>query len=87
MTYEMKLMDEWKEGRKDGWKAGREKGRKEGREEGREEGLKAGSERAYWTMALDMLRDSEPLDRIVKYSRLSAEKIAEIAKENGLAVH
>ena len=79
MTYEMKLMDEWKEGRKDGWKAGREKGR--------EEGLKAGSERAYWTMALDMLRDSEPLDRIVKYSRLSAEKIAEIAKENGLAVH
>ena len=53
------------------WAAGlvihaREKAMAEGREQGRVE------------MALDMLADNEPLEKIVKYSHLPMEKVLEL---------
>ena len=56
--------------------------RKEGRAEGRAEGRKE----EQWATALDMLRENEPLARIMKYAHLSAEEVAALAKQNGLAV-
>ena len=53
-----------------------------GRAEGRAEGML--EERN--SIALDMLKDKEPLTKIVKYSRLSEEKIHALAQANGLAV-
>ena len=51
----------------------RDKGLAEGRAEGREQ------ERI--DTALDMLADNEPIEKIVKYSHLSKEKVLEL-KEN-----
>ena len=36
--------------------------------------------------AKDMLKDKEPLAKIIKYSRLTEEKIRELAKEMKVAV-
>ncbi|MGM9528687.1 MAG: hypothetical protein ACI3XH_01615, partial [Phascolarctobacterium sp.] len=36
--------------------------------------------------ALEMLKDGEPLTKIIKYSKLSEEDIRKLAKENGLEV-
>ena len=49
------------------------------REEGREE------ERD--TTALDMLRDNLPLDMIMKYSRLTMERIQELGRTHGIAMY
>ena len=38
------------------------------------------------SIALDMLKDKEPLTKIVKYSRLSEEEIYALAQANGLTV-
>jgi predicted transposase YdaD len=51
------------------WLKAEAKGREEGREQEREQ------------MALDMLADSEPVEKIVKYSHLSLEKILELKAE------
>ena len=49
-----------------------EEERKEGREEGREtKGVE---------VVTEMLRDCEPVSKIIKYTQMSAEKIAEIAR-------
>ena len=45
----------------------------EGRAEGRLE--------EQTSLAISMLRDKEPIDKIIKYSRLSPERIAELAKQ------
>lgn len=45
-----------------------------------------GMEKAKITTALEMLKDSEPIERIVRYSQLSAEKIRELAQANGFAI-
>ncbi len=49
----------------------------EARNDGKEEGLIESSTQT----ALDMLRDNEPIEKIIKYSRLPLERIQELAKE------
>ena len=45
------------------------------------------SEREEWlneertSTAIEMLRDNEPMDKIIKYSRLSQERIEDLAKQ------
>ena len=51
-------------------------------EEAREEVLKEERERT----VLDMLSDHLPLNSIMKYSKLSIERIMDIAQSNGIAV-
>ena len=78
------------EGREEGHAAGLEEGRAEGLEEGRvkgkiegrQEGLAAG----HAETALEMLKDKEPLSKIVKYSRMSEEEIYALAQANGLEI-
>lgn len=50
-----------------------------GREEGREEGKLAGCRE----LALDMLRDNEPMEKIVKYSHLLIAEIQELSLQIG----
>lgn len=57
-------------------KANLAEGRAQGRAEGRAEGRMEEQER----MALDMLRDNMDINLIMKYTKLSAERIAELAK-------
>ena len=57
-------------------KANLAEGRAQGRAEGRAEGRMEEQER----MALDMLRDNMDISLIMKYTKLSAERIAELAK-------
>ena len=49
--------------------------------QGVEKGLEKGREQEREQMALDMLADSEPVEKIVKYSHLSLEKILELKAE------
>ena len=51
----------------------------EGRAEGRVEGRAEGQLEMATNTALDMLRDNEPIEKIIKYSRLSEERIKELA--------
>ena len=55
--------------------------REEGYNAGLEEGHKAGREEMATGMALSMLRDSKPIDEIIKYTGLTEERIQELAKE------
>ena len=48
-------------------------------EEGRAEGRAEGQLEMATNTALDMLRDHEPMEKIIKYSRLSEEQIKELA--------
>ncbi|NUM36855.1 MAG: hypothetical protein HUU50_20110 [Candidatus Brocadiae bacterium] len=52
---------------------GIEKGKEEGREEGREE--------AKILIAKEMLAEGEPIEKIVKYSKLSQDKIRQMQEE------
>ncbi len=54
------------------------------RSEGFVEGEAKGLEQSRLEMALDMLADNEPIEKIVKYSHLSMEKVLEL-KENQAA--
>jgi len=65
----------------EGFKQGREAGMKQGLEQGLEQGRKQGEQKARETAALDMLRDNMDINLIMKYTGLSAERIAELAKE------
>ena len=49
-----------------------------GREEGLEQGLEQGRDNRNVEMALDMLADNEPIEKIVKYSHLPESKILEL---------
>ena len=64
MTYEMKMQE------------AHDDGHAEGRAEGRAEGERKNQEQT----ALDMLRDNMDIQLIMKYTHLSAERIAELAK-------
>ena len=76
------LYDEKKNARAEGLAEGRAEGRVEGRVEGRAEGRVEGrvegrnDERT--AVALDMLADNEPIEKIVKYSHLPESKILEL---------
>ena len=72
--------DLYEEGEAKGRAEGEAKGRAEGKAEGRAEGKAEG--RADVVTA--MLRDSEPVSRIMKYTQVSLEKITEIARSIGV---
>ena len=61
----------------EGFKQGHEAGMQQGIEQGRTEG----EQKARETAALDMLRDNMDINLIMKYTGLSADRIAELAKE------
>ena len=73
--------DEEREREKGRLEAHRE-GLKEGRKEGRLEAEKQLNER----VATDMLKEGEPIPKIVKYSKLSEAAIRKLAKSLGVAV-
>ena len=73
--------DEEREREKGRLEAHRE-GLKEGRKEGRLEAEKELNER----VATDMLKEGEPIPKIVKYSKLSEAAILKLAKSLGVAV-
>ena len=56
----------------------------EGREEGIAQGLAEGEAKKSRETALEMLKDREPLTKIMKYSKLAKEDILLLAKENGI---
>ena len=56
------------------------------KEQERKEAFADGVEEANQTTAEDMLRDGEPLAKILKYSRLPEERIRQIAQSLGVAV-
>ena len=45
------------------------------------EGLKKGRDEERTSTAMEMLRDNEPMDKIIKYSRLSQQRIEELSKQ------
>ena len=59
--------------------------REEGREEGRKEGEAKGAAKGKAEVVMEMLRDNAPLSLIEKYTQVSAEKIAEIARSIGVS--
>ena len=62
-------------------KANLAEGFKQGLEQGLEQGREQGEQKARETAALDMLRDNMDINLIMKYTGLSADRIAELAKE------
>ena len=56
------------------------------KEQERKEAFADGVDEANQRMAEDMLKDGEPLAKILKYSRLSEERIRNLAKNLGVAV-
>ena len=67
-----------------GHAAGLAEGEAKGREEGLAEGEAKGEAKKSRETALEMLKDREPLTKIMKYSKLAKEDILLLAKENGI---
>ena len=67
-----------------GHAAGLAEGEAKGREEGLAQGLAEGEAKKSRETALEMLKDREPLTKIMKYSKLAKEDILLLAKENGI---
>ena len=65
-------------------KDARRAGYVEGEAKGREAGLAEGEAKKSRETALEMLKDREPLTKIMKYSKLAKEDILLLAKENGI---
>ncbi|WP_455048125.1 hypothetical protein [Mitsuokella sp.] len=74
---------ELKRQRKEGWK----EGKAEGIVEGMAQGINQGEQRRSESVALDMLRDHEPLSRIIRYARLTKEQIMKIAQQHHLTLN
>ena len=53
----------------------------EGRAEGRAEGLATGRNEMATDTAIKMLRFNEPIEKIITYTNLSPERIAELAQQ------
>ena len=53
----------------------------EAHDEGRAEGRAEGTREMAINTAIDMLRDDEPIEKIIKYSRLTEEQIRELASQ------
>ena len=58
----------------------------EGREEGIAQGIAEGEAKKSKETAIEMLKDGEPLTKIMKYSKLGQGDILLLARENGLEV-
>ena len=69
-----------------GHAAGLAEGEAKGRADGLAEGLAEGEAKKSRETALEMLKDGEPLTKIMKYSKLGQEDILLLARENGLEV-
>ena len=67
-------------------KDARRAGYVEGEAKGRADGLAEGEAKKSRETAIEMLKDGEPLTKIIKYSKLGQEDILLLAKENGLEV-
>lgn len=65
---------------------GREEGRAEGEALGEERGKTLGATEANERMATDMLKDGEPISKIVKYSTLTEAAIRKLAKQLGVSI-
>ena len=63
-----------------------ETGEAQGHAAGLAEGLAEGEVKKSRETALEMLKDREPLTKIMKYSKLGQEDILLLARENGLEV-
>ena len=61
-------------------------GEKEGERRGEERGEKRGQEEARKSVAIEMLKDGEPIDKITKYSKLTEAAIRKLAQSMGVAV-
>jgi len=77
---EYELYVEKKHARAEGLEEGRAEGREEGRAEGRAEGRTEGADAKAREMALAMLMDNEPIEKIVKYSGLSEKDTLELRR-------
>ena len=66
------------------FEAGEAKGHAAGLAEGLAEGEAKGEAKKSRETALEMLKDGEPLTKIMKYSKLAKEDILLLAKENGI---
>ena len=73
MTWQTKLMDVEYEAL--------ERGRKKGREEGREEGIQQGATEERFEIARAMIADSEPVEKIKRYTGLTSEEIERLRVE------
>ena len=51
---------------------------KEKIEEGIEQGIEQGEKKKALEIAVEMLKDNEPIEKIIKYSKLSREEILKI---------
>ena len=71
-------------GEAQGHAAGLAEGEAKGRADGLAEGLAEGEAKKSRETALEMLKDREPLTKIMKYSKLAKEDILLLAKENGI---
>ena len=60
--------------------------REEGIKEGLKKGIEEGEAKKSRETAIEMLKDGEPLTKIMKYSKLGKEAILLLAKENSLEV-
>ena len=67
-------------------KDARRAGYVEGEAKGLAQGLAEGEAKKSRETAIEMLKDGEPLTKIMKYSKLDKEAILLLAKENGLEV-
>ena len=67
-------------------KDARRAGYVEGEAKGRADGLAEGEAKKSRETALEMLKDGEPLTKIMKYSKLDKEAILLLGKENSLEV-
>ena len=65
---------------------GREEGRVEGEALGEERGKSLGATEANERMATEMLKDGEPISKIVKYSTLTEAAIRKLAKQLDVAI-
>ena len=63
-----------------------EKMKEQERKEAYADGVEAGADEANQKTAEDMLKDGKPLLEILKYSRLTEERIRNLAKSLGVAV-
>ena len=66
------------------YEAGEAQGHAAGLAQGLAEGLAEGEAKKSRETALEMLKDREPLTKIMKYSKLAKEDILLLAKENGI---
>ena len=68
--------------RLEGEKEGERRGEKRGEKRGKMIGEKRGRE----AVAMEMLKDGEPIDKITKYSKLTEATIRKLAQSMGVAV-